>query len=408
MAEINQYYDYLTDRGVIVPDTSVILTEIENKFKEIWGQNLDTAPTTPQGRLIEMFQRSRTFTIQCMAAISNMFNLNRASGFILDDLGALFLISRQGATYTTTSVVLGGVPGTLVPAGTRFQNTQGAIFELTADYTLGASTTPTVRAQESGLVACPENSITIILDNVGGLETVNNPYSAQIGQDVESDAEFRLRIKNSLNINSIAVLSAIKANLEALPGVLSTYCYDNYTNQAVTIDTITVPAHSILAVVDGGDKNEIAQVLYNKKTAGAGYCGASSDPNVVVEKVTVTDPNYGTAYDVSFARPAARPLAVNITVTRQGYTGADLEGAVVNAIVNWANGQNPEVDGLKIGGVVSPFEISAAVSSELSDIFINNVEIGDVDGSLSSSTITLDETEKATIDVSDIQVEVIN
>ena len=109
MAEINQYYDYLTDRGVIVPDTSVILTEIENKFKEIWGQNLDTAPTTPQGRLIEMFQRSRTFTIQCMAAISNMFNLNRASGFILDDLGALFLISRQGATYTTTSVVLGGV-----------------------------------------------------------------------------------------------------------------------------------------------------------------------------------------------------------------------------------------------------------------------------------------------------------
>lgn len=408
MAEINQYYDYLTDRGVIVPDTSVILTEIENKFKEIWGQNLDTAPTTPQGRLIEMFQRSRTFTIQCMAAISNMFNLNRASGFILDDLGALFLISRQGATYTTTSVVLGGVPGTLVPAGTRFQNTQGTIFALTADYTLGASTTPTVRAQENGPVACPENSITIILDNVGGLETVNNPYSAQIGQDVESDADFRLRIKNSLNINSIAVLSAIKANLEALPGVLSTYCYDNYTNQAVTIDTITVPAHSILAVVDGGDKNEIAQVLYNKKTAGAGYCGASSDPNVVVEKVTVTDPNYGTAYDVFFARPAARPLAINITVTRQGYTGSDLEGAVVNAIINWANGQNPEVDGLKIGGVVSPFEISAAVSSELPDILINNVEIGDVDGSLSSSTITLDETEKATIGVSDIQVEVIN
>ena len=49
MAEINQYYDYLTDRGVIVPDTSVILTEIENKFKEIWGQNLDTAPTNAAG-----------------------------------------------------------------------------------------------------------------------------------------------------------------------------------------------------------------------------------------------------------------------------------------------------------------------------------------------------------------------
>lgn len=105
MAGYTQYYDYLTSQGVMVPDTSTVLTEIEQMMKDLFGQDLDTAPSTPQGRLIEMFQRSRTFTIYAMAAISNMFNLNKANGFVLDDLGALFLIARNPATYTTTTIV---------------------------------------------------------------------------------------------------------------------------------------------------------------------------------------------------------------------------------------------------------------------------------------------------------------
>ena len=220
MAQYTQYYDYLKNQGVMVPDTSVVLGEVQAMFQELFGDNLDLAPSTTQGRLIELFQRNRTFTINCMAAISNMLNLNRASGFILDDLGALFLISRQPATATTTTLNIAGVSGTVVPAGTRFQSNLGDVFVLTQNYTIGNPVSPIIQAQETGPIPCPPNSVTVILDNVSGMETVNNPGQPTLGQNVESDAQFRQRIKQSLNINSIAVLSAIKSNLEALTGVL--------------------------------------------------------------------------------------------------------------------------------------------------------------------------------------------
>lgn len=404
MAGITQYYDYLTEQGVIVPDTAVVLGEIEAQMRELFGGDLNTAPETSQGRLIEMFQRSRTFTIQAMAAISNMLNLNKANGFVLDDLGALFLISRQPATYTTTTVVLGGVSGTVVPAGTRFQNTDGQVFQLMSDYTLGGSVPPQAQAEESGPIPCPPNTLTKILDSVSGLETVNNPGAPVLGTELESDALFRSRIKASLNINSIAVISAIKANVEALPGVISSYCYDNYTSQQVNVDDILVPAHSILVVVDGGVAADIAKVLYSKKTLGTGYLSSSTNPNITIETVNVTDPAYGTDYQVKFARPDEVPLVVQASVARQEYTGSDLEENVKNAILNWASGLNPEVDGPKIGRSISPFEIAAAISNSIPQIAVRQIQLSTVGGTLSPSVVTMDRVQKATFALNNISV----
>lgn len=404
---MSEYYDYITGRGVIVPDTSTVLGDVQGEFKEVFGNDLDVSPETVQGRLIEMITRSRVFTIQACVAVSNMLNLNTANGFVLDDLGSLFLLSRQPATYTTTSVVLSGVSGTVVPQGTRLKTTGGEIFVNVADYVIGSPTNATFRAEKKGVVACPANTLTIILDAVNGLETVNNPANPVLGRELESDAEFRMRIKGSLNINSIAVISAIKANLEQIEGVVGTYLYDNYSNSSVVVDEITVPAHSILAIVDGGDSEEIAKVLYNKKTIGTGYCSTTTDPEIQIVSETVLDPIYGTSYTVKFARPKIVDLLVNITVARQNYTGSDVEQDVKNAIINWSLGKNDEVDGLRIGTDVSPFEISAAVSNTLPEIFIRDCKIAKSGSTPSAAIVTMDEAEKGAIIASNITVTVI-
>ena len=401
------YYDYITNRGVIVPDTSTVLSDVETEFKSVFGNDLDVSPETVQGRLIEMIARNRIFSIQTAAAVSNMLNLQTANGFVLDDLGSLFLLSRQAATRTRVSVILGGVSGTIVPAGTRIQTTDGDIFVNTVDYTIGSPLPATFDSQETGPVPCPANTLTIILDAVNGLETAYNPSAGDLGTDLETDTEFRARIKNSLNINSIAILSAIKANLEALPGVKGTYLYDNYSTSSVTIDTILVPAHSILAVVDGGDSAEIAKVLYEKKTIGTGYLSSTSDQDIEIVTETVLDPNYGTSYTVKFARPRPVSVQVEITVARQEYTGADLETDVKNAILAWANGENDEVDGIQIGRDISPFEISAAVSNTIPEIFIRNCEIGKAGATPAATVITMDEADKGVITAADITVTVI-
>ena len=397
-----EYYEYITGQGVIVPDTSTVLTEIQDMFKEVFGADLDLTATTTQGRLIEMFQRNRTFCIQICALVSNMLNLNRATGFVLDDLGSLFLLERNPATHTQTSVTMTGVNGTIVPAGTRLQTTDGDIFQTTQEYIIGTTVNVIAESEDFGAIPCPEGTLTVILDRVNGLETVTNGVPV-LGSDLESDKEFRDRIKESLNVNSIAILSSIKSNLLTVDGVKDSYCYDNYTSSSETVDGITVPAHSLLACVEGGDDLAVAKMLYSKKTIGTGYI-ADTETNAV--KKTVIDETYGTPYDVVFMRPITQAIDVKITVSRQGYSGADLSSAVKDAVMKWYNGEVDGVDGIKIGKAVSPFEISAAVSDILPDIFVTLVKVGEHGSTTSATTISFGNVHKATLDRNNITVTV--
>lgn len=395
----NKYYDYITGTGVIVPDTSVLLSDIKARFVELFGDNLDLSPETTQGRLIELFNRSETFTLQACAAVSNMLNLNKANGFVLDDLGALFLIERKPATKTSTTVVLTGVPNTIIPANTRIKTAEGDIFENPASAVIGSDGSVSVRYQavETGAVPALPNTLKIILDGVNGLETANNPANAVIGQEQESDGDFRNRIKTSLNTNAIAVLSAIKASVEQVSGVVGSYCYDNYDNSAVIIDSLSVPAHSLLVVVDGGDDQEIANAIYAKKTAGTGYVERENDAGYTVVEKNVIDEAYGTTYKVRFVRPILTDIDIVVNVARKSYSGDNLEQAVKNAIMTFAKGDNPEVDGIVIGGSLSPFEVGAAISSELPDVFITSVSIGVHGQSVSPATMTFGSIHKANI-----------
>lgn len=404
-----EYYEYITGQGVIVPDTSVILAEVQQMFTDAFGDDLDLAPTTPQGRLIELFQRNRTFCIQICALVSNMLNLGRASGFVLDDLGSLFLIERQGATHTTTTVILSGVGGTIIPAGTRLQNTDGEIFENTISYTLPevapgqtSSVNAEYRAVKTGEIPCPAGTLTTILDHVNGLETATNPAAPVLGTALESDADYRARIKASLNINSIAILSAIKSNLLAVDGVRDSYCFENFESYSKSKDDITVPAHSILVCVEGGSKQDVANVIYAKKTVGTGYIESAP----TLETASVIDEAYGTTYTVRFMRPITQAIDVSISVSRQGYSGADLADAVKDAIMRWYNGEIDGVDGISIGKAVSPFEISAAVSDVLPDIFVADVGVCAHGGTPAASTLSFGEVHKATLDRTNISVTV--
>ena len=405
----NKYYDYITGTGVIVPDTSNLLSEIQQRFTDLFGENLDLSPTTPQGRLIELFNRSETFTLQACAMMSNMLNLNKANGFVLDDLGALFLIERKPATRTQTTVIMYGVPDTIIPANTRLRSSDGYIFVNPSPATIGADGSVGVLyvAEQTGEIPAVADTITLVLDGVNGLERVINPAPpSQIGQLQESDNVFRNRIKASLNLNAIGVLSAIKAGIEQVSGVVGSYCYDNFDDVAVIIDGLSVPAHSLLAVVDGGDEQEIANVLYAKKTAGTGYVNQVEGSEYTVIEKTVIDEAYGVGYKVRFVRPILSDVDVYVKVARKTYSGENLEEAVKSAIMTFARGDNPEVDGIIIGGSVSPFEIASAVSSELPDVFITSVEVGLHGAEMKSETLTFGAIHKANILPENITVEI--
>jgi len=121
----------------------------------------------------------------------------------------------------------------------------------------------------------------------------------------------------------------------------------------------------------------------------------------------VTDETYGSQYTVRFMRPVETAIDIAITVKRQGFSGANLEQTVKDAIMQWYNGQIDGVDGIKIGRSVSPFEISAAVSTVIPEVFITNVGVCTHGSTPASTTLTFGAVHKATVSESNITVTVI-
>lgn len=418
MATYAQYYDYLTGSGVIVPDTANILSDVQAEWKEVFGEDLSVEPETPQGRIIEMIARQRIFTLQMAAAVSNMLNIDKAYGFVLDDIGSLFQLQRKPATYTTAVITMEGVPDTVIPVGTQLRSDNGYIFVNDEEYTIGSggSVTGTFRAEEAGIITVEANSITNIVSVVDGLETVNNGSDATPGEEQESDAEFRNRIKSSLNINSTAALTAITSSVASIDNVIQVKGYENTTDSAVILnDIFKIPAHSIAIIVDYNETDvenqdvatQIAGAIYKKKTIGAGYIEKQTDAAIpYLVEINYNDENDNADHTVVFAKPIVHDVACTVNVLRKNYSGDDLTGDIKNAIAQFLAGNNAEVDRVEIGGVLSPFEIAAAVSSSIPEIFVVSVTIGDVGSSQSTANISLGEAEKLNLSASNITVNI--
>ena len=396
MADLN---DYITKEGVLVPDTADLKSDVEQEFVTALGQGLDLSPETPQGRQIEAETLARKEVLDNNALIANALNPNTSFGVFLDSLAALTGTTRRWATHTLVLCTVTGSPDTTVPAGSLARTKAGDTFALTNDAVIGANGTVQAffQAQESGPVPCEVGTLTQIMSPVLGWETVNNPSVAALGTDAESDTSLRQRRQQQL-YRGEALLESIKSSVRQVEGVLSVYGYENYTSAVETIDGISIQPHSIYIVVDGGKDEDIAEAIYENKSLGCGYTGT--------EEVTVKGA-FDVPYKVAFNRPDYKPIQISVTVEAPSTSVAvDIEQSVKNALSAWAAGKISGISGLDLGVDVSPFEAGAAVSDYLPDLFVKNVQVGLVSGSLGTAVLNMKVNQKATLAQENITVTV--
>lgn len=95
MSPFASLYDYATKNGIVIPATSDIRTKVENEFKTIFGADIDTTAETPIGRLIEAITFLFVDICGVNAQNANGINPNGATGAYLDNIAALFGITRE-------------------------------------------------------------------------------------------------------------------------------------------------------------------------------------------------------------------------------------------------------------------------------------------------------------------------
>lgn len=295
----------------IVDDTGITpttLTEyqesIQTIYKGAYGEGIDLGSKSPQAQQIDNEALSMSQADDALVSASQATNIYRAFGNQLEGQAALLGINKRGATNTLVPVTLGGTPATVIPSGSRAKSDSGDLFETLEDLQLdvGGSLSASMSAVETGPIAVLTGELTQIVDVVPGWETVINPSDGTVGTVVETDAEYRQRYFTELFINAVSVLDATVAIVAAQDNVVEVIGVENDTGSSIIIQNITVDAHSIAIVVEGGLDEDIKDAIRLKKTGGTATTGTT----------TVLDPPH---QPINFFRADFIDAEITITTT---------------------------------------------------------------------------------------------
>lgn len=392
-------YEYVTELGIVLPDTSDTLEGVKAEYRAALGDKTQTTPDTPQGALIVGETTSRQSVIRSSAQLANQINPRESGGRFLDALCAMLELYRFPETFTLVrGVEVGGVPQSVLPAGSRAKTGAGDVFATVGAVQFDATGNATVNFQaiNGGPVQCAVGELTKPVDMVLGWERVNNPVAGELGQYEESDTKLRKRREETLALNTRSTREAIKSALNAMVDVKSMVFRENIQSTTQTIDGVVMVPHSIWVCVDGGTDQAVAMSLLENKTDGAAWNGSVTVPTV--------DPSSGQTYQVKYDRAQYVPVLVELRLRAGSYVG-NATLAAPEAVLKYADDEIPDMQGFVVGAMkVSPFDIGAAVSEELPGIQVASVKVSRVGGTLSSNELPLDIRERATVTINSVTV----
>lgn len=371
-------YIFTPSNGVIIPDTADIKTAIQQEVTEAFQSlgAISLEDSTPQGRFIDIETTARSAVITFNAEIANvLINVIQSAGSALDAWGANFGIARNGASASSVPVTVTGVINTIIPAGSQAIDNNGIIWTAENEIIIGAdgAASGVFICSQTGAVSLGAGQLNKIVASstvgVDGWETIINTASASLGADIEPDAEYKIRILQSI-FNGTALFGNYASACYKVSGVRDVFAYDNPYGTAKQLDNISIPAHSVYVCVSGGNEADIAYALYETKSAGAGWAGNTT--------VNVIDKTYNTANSVSFQIPNAVNLQITINAADLLNSNADIAAEIQNVIGNYFNNQYLAVGYNKVGirAVLDPFTLASLLQSQISGISVNSVLIG--------------------------------
>lgn len=281
-----------------------IILNIEERWRAIFGDNVDTAAQSVFGQIIGIFSELLSDEWESQENTYNAMYPSTAQGNQLSNVVLLNGIERQEATFSTVVATLGGVPGTTIPAGS-LASVVGTeeVFATDEDVTLVSdSIEVNMTAVNSGPIAASIGTLTQIETPVFGWTSITNASVASLGTDEETDAELRERRELSTQALGQNLVDSLFGQLLNLDGVTDALVISN--GQNVTVDGI--PPHQFLSVVIGGDDDEIAQAIWLNTPQGILSFGSTT--------VIVSDAQ-GFPQETKFSRPTPILIYFRIDIT---------------------------------------------------------------------------------------------
>lgn len=390
-----------TPAGLAIPVETDVLSGVQSDINAAFGGGLNPALETPQGQLASSQAAIIGDKNAEFAYFVNQVDPQYADGRFQDGIARIYFLTRKGATPTTVQATVTGLAGTVIPAGTMAQDTEGNTFICSGDVTIAATGTATAEFQnaETGPIPCAAGTLTQVYQAIPGWDAITNAADGALGSDVETRSDFEYRRKNSVAINANGTPGAIYAEVFNLPDVLDCYVLDNPSGVVVNQGATNYPmaANSVYVAVVGGTDEDIAKAIWRKKDLGCNYNGNT--------EVTVTDESGYSypqpTYAVKFNRPDSLPILFAVSIVDDSSLPSNIVELVKAAIVarfNGTDGTNRE----RIGASIFASRYYGPVSGVATNVAVISILIGTVTATLSKVDAGIDQ--RPSISADDITV----
>lgn len=392
-----------SSNGVVLPQESAILAGVQADINTAFGGGVNSDLSTPQGQLAQ----SETAIIgdknNQILYLANQFNPDFADGRWQDALARVYFLDRIAAAGTVVTATCTGLVGTVIPAGSSVQDTNGYIYYSTGEATIGSSGTVNVQFQNatSGPIPCAIGNLNKIYQRIIGWDTVINSTAGVLGNDVESRSEFEARRRASVALNAVNSVQSIRAAVLNVPNVIDCFVVDNPLATSITYGatSYTILANSVVVSVAGGASADVAKAIWSKKSLGCNYNGNTT---ATVQDTSGYQQPYPT-YTVKWLTPSATQTYFKVQIANNTALPANIITLVQNAIIASFNGDDggPQV---RIGSTTYAGRYYAGISATNSNVQILSVLMGFslVGATLTSLSFGIDQL--PTISASNIQV----
>jgi uncharacterized phage protein gp47/JayE len=272
-------------------------------------------------------------------------SFNRASVRVAaPNKGEIYSVSINGVQFSYTSTsddelsIIKGLQSVVKPEGYTISVNESDVTLVIEDDTVSRSgvlvlsdnlttSSVTVLADfatvDYGRLIFPNGTITVMVTNISGFNSVENLIIPTYGRLQETDVELRHSYIAKSAIRSTRMIDSICSQL--INNVSNVDSATGYENDTDDTDSDGRPPHSVEIIVDGGDEKEIAAIILDKKAAGIQTFG-----DITVNVAT----EYGDSVPIKFNRPEYVYVWMKVTLDADSsYLPTNYTNLTVDSII---------------------------------------------------------------------------
>jgi len=356
-----------TSEGIVVADYPQIRIALTNKFKQIYGDDIDVSTLSADGIYLETLSLIVNNIMQNFKQLYANLDIRTASGTYLDMLCALSNVTRKAATASSTSLLLTldeEETDNYVTTQIQFIDKSGKTWTARNQNGItlvpGIQTSVTVTCDELGPVRADAGWIDRTVESSPIIEVIQS-VEADLGSYTETDAELKARQHNSGNSIGQTVLESLAGALLQINGIEDVLIYNNDTGtnwpnaDIGTHDENTVQAHSIYVLIRKAPNismadSVIGNIIYDKLTPGIrtnAYTGGTAKKGIAksflyTEYIAGQPSNYQQYVYWKELTPDNPDIAIYIKKSMYFDSATDIEDSetvktIVQNVMNYVN-----------------------------------------------------------------------